>query len=62
MAHLARLECAAHLAHWENVTHLAHQACLARSGPRDAWRARRALHAWRTSPQRRALGVGFGSQ
>eukprot|EP00959_Pyramimonas_sp_CCMP1952_P344308 7211276-Pyramimonas_sp.AAC.1 len=29
-------------------------------GPRGAWRTWRAWHAWRTSPQRRAHGIGFG--
>ena len=62
VAHLARLEHAARLAHVEHVAHLTHQACLARLGPRGASRAWRAWHAWRTSPQRRAHGVGFGSQ
>ena len=62
VARLARLEHAAHLAHVEHVAHLAHQTCLARLGPRGPWRTCRAWHAWRTSPQRRAHGVGFGSQ
>ena len=56
------LEHAAHLAQVEHVAHLAHQRCLARLGPKGAWRTWRAWHAWRTSPQRRAHGVGVGSQ
>ena len=52
----------AHLAHSARAPNVAHQTCLVRLGPRCASRAWRAWHAWRTSPQRRAHGVGFGSQ